>query len=67
MTVLTDHKIGSEGIKILLTMANLAIRNAAQFVFIRTNRGKQLGRTANTHAYTAGSWLWVCKHTSVIQ
>lgn len=62
------QKKGREGsLKILLSTASLAIRNPAQFVFIRANRGKQPRRIANTHAYTAGSSLWACKHTSVIQ
>lgn len=49
MSVLRDcRKRG--GVKILLTTASLAIRNSAQFVFIRANRGKQPRRIGNTHA-----------------
>lgn len=55
------------GVKLFLTTASLAIRKLAQFVFIRANRGKQPRRIVNTHAYTAGSPLWACKHTSMIQ
>lgn len=66
MSVLRDHKNEERRDKILLTTASLAIRNSAQFVFIRANRGKQVRRIANTHAYTAGSSLWACKHISTI-
>lgn len=64
MSVLRDHK--NEEIRILLTTASLAIRNSAQFVFIRANGQTTEEDSKHTHAHTAGSSLWACKHTVTI-